>query len=307
MKLILIISMALSLRLSAQDPVFTNTQQSLVHLGPSFSGSNGGLRYQGIYRNQWYNLSGSYQTFGSCVDAYIKRIKGGIALAYLRDNQANGTIITNRIDLSYAQQLSFPDQKLTIIPSIQFSYFQKTVDQWKLTYGSQIHPRRGFVWGPVYMTRYATKNNIDFSTGLVVNYNHFYFGGSVFHITQPEEGVQGSSKLPARLSLFTSYNLFIGNNVLLHALCRFEKQQSFHNLSFGINALLFKHLIVETGVASHAAHGSLGYRHDFFTLTGTYIGTVNSFNSSVGSYELAASFNLRNKDNRNLVTDFERW
>ncbi len=305
MKYILAITLALSLSLNAQDPVFTNTPQSLIHLSPSFSGSNGGLRYQGIYRNQWFDLSSPYITFYNSVDAYIRRIHGGVGLAYMRDNQANGTLVTDRIDLSYAQHLSFLDQKLKIIPSVQFSCFQKTLDQWKLNFGSQIDPRRGFVWGPAYMTHYATKSNFDFSAGLVVNYNHFYFGCSVFHILQPDEGVQGPSKLPARLSLFASHNLFLGEQVLLNAICRFEKQQNFQNLSFGINALLFKHLILEAGGASHAAHGSLGFRHHFFTITGSYIATINRLNSS--SYELAASFNLRNKDNRKTVTDFERW
>lgn len=128
MKLILIISMALSLRLAAQDPVFSNTPQSLIHLSPSFSGSNGGLRYQGIYRNQWFNLSSPYVTLYNSVDAYIKAIRGGIGLAYMHDNQANGILVTDRIDLSYAQHLSFPDQKLKIIPSLQLSYFKRTVD-----------------------------------------------------------------------------------------------------------------------------------------------------------------------------------
>lgn len=307
MKYIVVIIFAWSLRLSAQDPVFTNTQQSLLHLNPSFAGSNGGLRYQGIYRSQWFDLSSPYRTFYNSMDTYIRPIRGGIGLAYMRDNQANGTLITDRIDLSYAQHLSFFEQKLKIIPSLQFSYFQKTLDQWKLTYGSQIDPRRGFVWGPMYMTRYATKRNIDFSTGLVVNYKHLYVGATVFHITQPEEGLQGPSKLPVRLSLFTSYNLFIGDKILLNAMYRFEKQQNFYNHAININALFFKHLVVETGVASHATHASLGFRHHFFTVTGSYIATVNSFNSNVGTYEVAASFNLRNKDEQTLVTDFERW
>lgn len=307
MKYIAAIFFAWSLRLSAQDPAFTNTQQSLLHLSPSFAGSNGGLRYQGTYRNQWVDLNSPYRTLYNSVDAYIRPIRGGIALAHMHDDQANKTLVTDRFDLSYARHLSFFEQKLKIIPSIQFSYFQRTVDQWKLTYGSQIDPRRGFVWGPVYMTQYVTKSNIDFSTGLVVNYKHVYIGTTVFHINQPDEGTLGPSKLPVRLSLFASYNLFIGDNVLLNAIYRFEKQQNFYNHSFSINALFFKHLVLETGLASHAVHGSLGFRHHFFTVTGSYIATVHNFNSNVGSYELAASFNLRNKEDRKLVTDFERW
>lgn len=299
MKLILIIFVALSLRLAAQDPVFSNTQQSLIHLNPSFAGSNGGLRYQGIYRNQWINLDGRYKTFYNSVDAYVRKIRGGIGLAYMRDNQANGTLITDRIDLSYAQHLSFLDEKLKIIPSVQFSYFKKTLDQWKLTYGSQIDPRRGYVWGPGYMTRYATKQNIDVGAGLVVNYNHFYIGGTVFHISQPDEGLTGPAQMPARLSLFASYNLFLGEQVLLNAMYRFENQQNSQHHSFSINALFFKHLIVETGLAAMGGHVTLGFRQNYFTICGSYIAR--------DSYEIAASFNLRNKDDRKLVKDFERW
>jgi type IX secretion system PorP/SprF family membrane protein len=297
----LLIFLALSLNLSAQDPIFTNTQQSLIHLNPSFAGSNGGLRYQAIYRNQWYNLGSPYMTFYNSVDAYIKPMRGGIGLSYLHDDQANGVLKTDRIDLSYAQHLSFCNQKLKIIPSMQFSVFQKTVDNSKLNFGSSWIPQ----WG--YGTLYSIKRNIDFSAGLIVNYNHFYIGGSVFHITQPQEGFIGVSKLPARLSLFTSYNFFIGDKVLLNAMYRYEQQNHFSQHSFSINALLFKHVIVEGGIAPHAAHATLGFRHNYFTVSGSYIFAVNTFSNTVGSYEVMASFNLRNKDDRKSVKDFERW
>jgi type IX secretion system PorP/SprF family membrane protein len=298
MKIILIIFVALSLRLAAQDPAFTNTQQSLIHLNPSFAGSNGGLRYQGIYRNQWNNLDGRYATVYNSVDAYIRKIRGGLGLSYMHDDQA-GTLKTDRIDLSYAQHFSLLDEKLKIIPSVQFSYFQKALDQSKLTFGSQIDPRRGFVWGPEPTTRYLTKRNIDLSAGLVINYKHFYIGGTVFHILQPDEGLTGPAKMQPRLSLFTSYNLFIGDKVLLNAMYRFENQQNFQHHSFSINALFFKHLIVETGLAAMGGHVSLGFRQNYFTICGSYIAR--------DSYEIAASFNLRNKDDRKLVKDFERW
>lgn len=299
MKLTVVTLMALSLRLSAQDPLFTNTPQSLLHLNPSFAGSNGGLRYQAIYKDQWVHSNGRYMTFYTGADAYIRKVRGGIGLSYMHDDQAGGTINTDRIDLSYAQHLSFLDQKLKIMPSVQVSYFQKTLDQSKLTFGNMIDPRRGYVWGPAPYTRYITRRNIDFSAGLVVNYQHFYIGGAVYHIGQPDEGLSGPSKLPARLSLFTSYNLSIGGQVLLHAIYRFEKQQNVHNHCVSINALFFKHLIVETGLAAIGPHVSLGFRQHYFTILGSYI--------AGDSYEVALSFNLRNKEERKVVTDFERW
>lgn len=300
----MLILVTLHLSVAAQDPLFNTTQQSLIHLNPSFAGSNGLLRYQGIYRNQWYNLSGSYSTFYNSVDAYIKPIRGGIALSYMRDDQAKGTLVTDRIDLSYAQHLSFCDQKLKIIPSVQFSYFQKKLDNSKVIFGDRIDPRRGYVWGPIASTRYSTASNIDLSAGLLVNYKHFYVGGSLFHILRPDEGVMGPAKLPGRLSLFSFYNLFIGEKVLLNAMYRFEQQQNFYHHSMTVNALFFQHLIVSTGFGSKYASVSAGYRHSLFTVSGSYI--IGSIIND-GCYEVAASFNLRTKELRKTVTDFERW
>ncbi len=310
MRYVTVLSLVLSLQVNAQDPLYTNTQQSLVALNPSFAGSNGGLRYQSNTRIQWYNTSGSYQTYYNSIDAYIKPIKGGIALAYVRDDQAKGTLITDRIDLSYAQHFSLCNEKLKIIPSIQVSYFRKTLDNTKLHFGDQIDPRRGFVWSQAPITTgKSTKTNLDLSAGLMVNYNHFYVGSSIFHITQPDEGILGPSKLPFRSSSFISYNLPLGENVLLNAMVRLETQQNFSNTYFNLNALLLKHIIISSGITSNAAVNIFGgYRTNYFTISGGYeFGTSKLTATTAGSYEISASFNLRNKENRKLVKDFERW
>jgi hypothetical protein len=84
MKYLNVLFIIISFQANAQDPVYTNTQQSLVALNPSFAGSNGLFRFQSTTRSQWFNLSGSYLTYYNSVDAYIKPIKGGIALTYKR-------------------------------------------------------------------------------------------------------------------------------------------------------------------------------------------------------------------------------
>ena len=51
---------AFVLKTQAQDALFTSNQQSFLYLNPSFAGSNGFMRYQSLYRNQWPNLSSPY-------------------------------------------------------------------------------------------------------------------------------------------------------------------------------------------------------------------------------------------------------
>lgn len=310
MRYTIIFVLGFSLNAFSQDPVFTNTHQSLVALNPSFAGSNGLLRYQSNTRNQWYNLSGSYLTFYNSVDMFIKPTNGGLALTYTRDDQSRGTLVTDRIDLSYAQHFNLLNKKLQLIPSLQIGVFQKKLDHSKLNFGDQIDARRGFVWNQSYFPIYGvqTKTNIDFSTGLIVNYKHLYIGSSLFHITQPDEGMNGPSKLPYRSSSFVSYNFVFGENVLLNALLRVESQKPFGNAYVNLNALFLKHIMVSTGITSNSyMNAYAGFRHNYFSLCAGYEFGLDKTINTAGTYELTASFNLRNKDKRKLVTDFERW
>ena len=51
-----------------------------------------------------------------------------------------------------------------------------------------------------------------------------------------------------------------------------------------------------------------GYRHNYFTISAEHEFGFNKINGNFGgSFEIAASFNLRNKTDRKLVKDFERW
>ncbi len=300
---LLVFLIAFVFKTQAQDPLFTNNQQSLLYLNPSFAGSNGFMRYQTVYRNQWPNLSSPYVTFYNSFDSYIKRIKGGIALCYLNDNQANGTLITQRLDLTYAQHFLLMDKKLKIIPSLQITYLQKNIDITKLTFGSQIY-QQNYLEIPS-----SKKSNIDFSSGLLINYQHLYFGASVFHFNQPDEGPLGYSKLPARLSMFASYNILLSQKTVLHFYGRYEKQQSFYFYQLGVNAVLFKHLIVGTGYKySNSIFTNLGFKNNYFTLQAGYELYFSALsNTTFFSYEVSASFNFRTKEQRKTLTDFEKW
>ncbi len=306
MKYIAVLCLGFCLTMYSQDPLFTNNLRSLVSLNPSFAGSNGLIRYQSITRNQWYHLSQPYLTFYNSFDAYIKPLRGGFALTYIRDDQLKGTLVTDRVDLTYAQHLSLLKGKLKIIPSIQISGFQKKLDYSKLTFGDQIDPRRGFTQGGNESFKNSVRRNIDLSSGLIVNYNHFYVGVSVFHITQPEQGLQSTGKLPHRLSVFASYNFRLGEHLLLNGLYRFEKQQNFFENQFAVN-LLYKHLILNVGFGSNnLVSTSMGFRHNYFIISGGYEFGLSGLNTAC-TYELSASYTLRKKENRKLIKDFERW
>jgi type IX secretion system PorP/SprF family membrane protein len=198
---------------NAQDPIFSNSQQSLLYLNPSFAGSNGNVRFQSIFSNQTLNSLSTYFTTYNGFDIYLKKIKGGLGLTYLKDYQANGALVTDRIDLTYAQHFSLLNKKLKITPSLQVTYLQKHLDKTKIFYDYQPHPN--FIsWTQNEAVPFQTKRNFDLSSGLIINYKHFYFGSSVFHINQPDEGLLMYSRLNARINLFASQNISIGKKIV---------------------------------------------------------------------------------------------
>lgn len=306
-KLSSIFFLCFSISCFSQDPLFTNANQSLVYLNPSFAGTNGLVRNQFLYRNQWPNLSGNYVTIYNGLDIYIKPMRGGLAFTYSHDNQARGTIKTDAFNLTYSQHFSLCDKKLKIIPSIQAGYFIIQLDRTKLSFGSVINPRQSPAWNAVVPS--TRKSNFDFSSGLLINYNHFYFGASVFHFNQPDEGLLGVSKKPFRLNIHGSYNLVIGEKTIMQFFTLFQQQQKFYALHIALNAVLFKSLIIGTGYRNvDAINLNIGYRNNCFTIQCGYDVTVSKLaGATAGSWEVSAAFNLRNKDLRKVLSDFERW
>lgn len=196
----------------SQDPYFTNTNQSLIYLNPSFSGSNGYLRNQTFYRSQWPGSSqNAFVTYGNAFDAYIKPLKGGISFSAVSDDQGNGTLKMTWLNFAYAQYFSLLENKLKIIPSVQIGYIQQTLDKTKLNFGDPINIRYGLIWNyqnnPWGTALPGTnKQNINFSSGLLVRFGDVNAGVSVFNFNSPDIGLYGIYKLPIRTCVYASYN-----------------------------------------------------------------------------------------------------
>ena len=292
--------------LQSQDLIFNNVNQSLINLNPSFAGSNSFIRCQTGYKNYWVQQPSSFTNFYNSYDMFIKPINGGVALNYIHDNQVNGLLKTDIINLTYAQYFYLFDKQLKIVPSIQAGGFVKQLDKNKLYFG-YYDSYKTSPWD--YITPASKKSNFDVSSGLLINYKDFYFGTSVFHLTQPDEGLYGVSRLPYRLSIHSSYNLKLNEKNLLNFFLRIEKQHYFEYMQVKVNALIQKHIVIGAGASNNnTLDFNLGYRHNYYVITAGYDLWYSGLpHSSMGSWSLNASFNFRNKENRNLTTDFETW
>ncbi len=283
----------------AQDPGFTQFYANPLYLNPAMAGSNICPRVCLNYRNQWPAISGNYVTTSASVDKFAYKLKGGIGVMAYNDRAGQGTINTNSFSVIYAYQLKVT-RKFTMNFGFQASYFQKNIDWSKLTFGDMIDDQRGFVYNTREVPTVTKKEFADFDAGIVGFTKRVYGGIAAHHLTQPEEGFIGSSRLPVKVTAHAGMiiplkksktgDVSISPNIL------FQQQGKFNQLDLG--------MYVNYGPVI----GGLWYRNNdsFIALVGLHKGmfkfaysydiTVSKLtNATAGSHELSLCMMFRCK------------
>ena len=221
--------------LKAQDPQFTQFYANPTYLNPAFAGTARCPRICMNYRNQWPNLSGTYVTYAASYDQHIDAISGGIGINVMQDDQARGTLKSTSANLIYSYLLPV-NREFSLKLGLQAGFFQKALDKTKLNFGDMIDARRGFVWNTNENIPLANKQGLDFGAGILGYSKKYYIGAAFHHITQPDEGLLGTSKLPMKITghagavipLEKGNESFISPNIL------FMQQQNFTQLNLGL-------------------------------------------------------------------------
>jgi type IX secretion system PorP/SprF family membrane protein len=227
----------------AQDPEFTQFYANKLYLNPAFAGSHNCPRVVMNYRNQWPAITGNYVTTAFAYDQHVDGIKGGLGLLVTNDQAGQSTLKTTRVSgmYSYRQPLG---RKFSIKFGMEATYFQKSLDWSKLTFGDMIDPRRGFVYQTNDIPRGGSVSGIDFGAGVIGYSDVFYAGFAVHHLTEPNESlILGASPLPMKYTFHAGANIpldgptaskyskggaSISPNIL------FRQQDNFTQLNMGI-------------------------------------------------------------------------
>ncbi len=282
----------------AQDAFFMNTNQSLVYLNPSFSGSAGQFRNQAAYRNQWPNLSGTYVTYMYCTDTYIKPFQGGISLMFSSDDQARGTLRQDQISLNYAQYINFKDSLLKIMPSIGISRISRILDRGRLNYGDILDARHKIIWKKPGTVPLKQLEYYDMQASLLVKYADIYLGLAFHNITQPNISLMPSEpyNIPLRTTLHGSYLFKTSHKLNIHSFFRLTLQNNYNLYQL---RMLFVHKYFFYG-ASYSSNTNLGIYAGIQTkllgLSYCYdINTSKLMGNRAASHEIALSLLFRKK------------
>jgi type IX secretion system PorP/SprF family membrane protein len=185
----------------AQDAEFTQFYANPLYLNPAFAGTARCPRLCMNYRNQWPSLSGTFVTTSASYDQHVETIQGGLGLIVLNDRAAQSTLNTTTVSGIYSYQQPIT-KKFSIKAGLQATYFQKSLDWSKLTFGDMIDPRKGFIYETADIPRGGRVSNVDFSAGILGFSDKFYGGFAVHHLNEPNESlIVGVSRLPMKFTV----------------------------------------------------------------------------------------------------------
>ena len=242
-----IIIIASALSLFAQDPQFLQTSLGNINLNPALAGNDSCARLGVNYRNQWPNINANYVTMSANFYQYIPKLNAYAGINYMNDDIGKGTLKTNIVSIFYSQNINI--KKVLVRPSVEFCYGNKKLDLNKLYFGDMIDPRLGIIWSSGNYNFIQKKEFIDINLGTIVYYKNFLLGLSTHHITEPDEGLFGSSKLPRRYGIQFGYTFNL-KKINISPYFYFKQQQSFSELAIGVNFSLNKHFNIGTAFKS---------------------------------------------------------
>lgn len=95
-------------------------------------------------------------------------------------------------------------------------FVYKNVDWSQLSFGDQIDPRAGFIYNTNEIGPNSPSRGFpDFSGGLWLSRKHLFLGFSALHLTQPDDGYLGVSKIPMQLYYNAGYHIRITPEIYL--------------------------------------------------------------------------------------------
>jgi type IX secretion system PorP/SprF family membrane protein len=205
---------AISTKLAAQDPNYSQFFFKESYYNPAFIGINPGLRGVATNRQMWTNVPGLHQASHVSIDYYdVKLLNGGLS-AFANNYMKGDFIRVTSGGLGYAKRIGITRDFIMQLGGTA-NYTMFNYDFTNLTFSDELDP----VHGPIYQSEFD-KNTLenrrgffDFSAGVVARFNikttpintlaTNTFGAAMHHITEPETSMlkDGKNKLPTKINL----------------------------------------------------------------------------------------------------------
>jgi len=240
-------------RLTGQDPVFSQFYAAPIHMNAAFAGLSDAPRVGVIYRNQWPLVQEAFRTYSTLnlsYDQHFDRIKSGFGFNFTADDAGGGFIRSYKAAAMYSYRVELNRKDHYIKGGLELGVVGMTYGWDKFIFGDQIDPKYGYTTpGGIPISSREGRpvddriNYLDVGAGILFHSPVFFFGLSAKHINSPSIGIlnvnnSGFEGLPVRWSVQTGGNVDLirnkGRSVLsLQPGMALVRQSEFFQLNLG--------------------------------------------------------------------------
>ncbi|MFV0375845.1 MAG: type IX secretion system membrane protein PorP/SprF [Mangrovibacterium sp.] len=202
----------------AQDAGYSQFYANPLYLNPGFAGTNGQGRVVVSYRNQWPQQGTTYVNYSVSFDSYLQKLGGGIGGQVRQGRELNGMVSKTEFSLYYSYHIKL-NPRFFVDMGLETGVAFKKLDYGKLVFPDMINQLTGELYAG--SGEFPENENLfypDFGVGVLAQYDSFYGGVSVSHLTQPDESlIVGDSrgKLPMKVAVHFGAKSYRGHRGLL--------------------------------------------------------------------------------------------
>lgn len=231
--------------LKAQDPQFSQFYAAPLYIAPSFAGGTDGSRVVMNYRNQWPSIPGAFVTYAFSFDHYFHSYRSGAGILVTRDQAGTGRLANNTASLLYSYNFQI-DHRWTMRPGLSFSYSERTIDFYRLTFGDQLQlsgNHNPSTFNPLINDLAIDRvGYFDASSSLMAYSSSAWAGITVDHLMRPNQSMlnEQKSRIPVKYSIFGGYRFDYGGSLMgdvgesISLAVLYRNQGKFNQLDAGV-------------------------------------------------------------------------
>ena len=229
-----------------QDAEYSQFYANPLFLNPAFTGTSEAPRLAVNYRNQWPQKGSTYINYSVSYDQFLQKMKGGLGFQFQNNKELNGLVETSSAYLFYSHHMKV-NERLFFDAGLQAGMAYKKLDYNRLIFPDMIDQLTGENYpGQMEQPENSSLVYPDFGIGAMGQYDSYFFGASLMHLTQPGESVftgDQRGKLPMKITVHAgarthklhrgllSKEFTVSPNII------YQKQGAFQQINLGIYLL----------------------------------------------------------------------
>ncbi|PTN09647.1 type IX secretion system membrane protein PorP/SprF [Mangrovibacterium marinum] len=243
---LIFISLCAFQTVQAQDAEYAQFYANPLYLNPGFAGTTDQTRLSVNYRNQWPQQGTNYTSYSVAIDRYAEKLKGGLGMQAHSSREPNGIVEKTSLNLFYAHHIKF-NPRFFFDLGLRAGFTYKKLDYQQLVFPDMINQLTGERYlGSQEIPENASLLYPDFGVGFIGQYDSFYGGIAVDHLSQPDESVfigDQRGKLPLKFTVHLGAKSYrwhrglLSRRFTLSPNVIYQQQAAFRQLNLGLYVL----------------------------------------------------------------------